>query len=470
MSEVIYTLSDISMKSSPFDKITDLRLHRQVNEHVKLSIGGIIPEDKLDQYVEQIDENEIIEVFVTQDKREITLFKGVITNIAVQVDRNVRTMIIEASSKTFLMDIKKENRSFQNSQQSYSDVFSVITQSYPQADVVDASSNGALIGGLLVQYRETSWEFAKRLASHFHMPLLPISTLEGIKYYVGLPESGQPVELNEYNYTIKNNMKEFKQITENSGGQFAGQSNFSFEVTSNRVLEIGCPVKFHDHELYVYRAEIAIEKGILINHYQLRDREGFHCHMQYNNAIIGSSLFGKITDIAKDKVKLHLQIDDNHSTSKAMWFSYSTVYSSPDGSGWYCMPEIGDEVRLYFPDAQEKNAFAASSVDLDSSDTTKRSDPAVKSISTKYGKQIVFQPGAVEIIGNGQTLLRLTDDGGIEIKSDKKIVITAVDDIEITGGAKVLIQGDEGVDLKQADTMLTIQDEVALTGSKVNIR
>ncbi|WP_438347716.1 phage tail protein [Paenibacillus sp. FA6] len=447
-----------------------MSLIRQVNEHVKLAISGIIPESKLDQYIEQIDENESIEICVTNDNREMVLFKGIITNIAVQVDRNVRTMTIEASSKTFLMDIKKESRSFQNSQQSYSDVSSTITSSFPQADVVDAASKGASIGGLLVQYRETSWEFAKRLASHFHMPLLPISTLDGIKYYVGLSDSGQPVELNEYNYTIHNNMKEYKQITENSEGPSIGQNNFRFEVTSNKVLEIGCSVKFRDHKLYVYRAEIAIEKGILVNQYQLRDREGFQCHKQYNNAIVGSSLFGKITAIAKDKVKLHLQIDDSHTSSQAMWFSYSTVYSSPDGSGWYCMPEIGDEVRLYFPDAEEKNAFAASSVDLDSSDTTKRSDPSVKSISTKYGKQIVFQPGAVEIIGNGQTLLRLTDDGGIEIKSDKKIVITAVDDIEITGGAKVLIQGDEGVDLKQADTVLTIQDEVALTGSKVNIR
>ena len=470
MSEATYTISDVSMKSSPFDKITELSILRQVNEHVKLSIGGIIPEEKLDQYIEQIDENESIEVFVTEDQREIVLFKGVITNIAVQVDRNVRTMIIEACSKTFLMDIKKESRSFQNSQQSYSDVLSEITQSFPQADVVDSASNGASIGGLLVQYRETSWEFAKRLASHFHMPLLPISNLDGIKYYVGLSESGQPVELNEYNYTISNNMKEFKQITENSDGQYSGRSNFSFKVASNKILEVGCPVKFRDHELYVYRAETVIEKGILVNHYQLCDTEGFQCHKQHNNAIIGSSLFGKITALAKDKVKLHLQIDDKHTESQAMWFSYSTVYSSPDGSGWYCMPEMGDEVRLYFPDGEEKNAFAASSVDLDSSDTTKRSDPSVKSISTKYGKQIVFQPGAVEIIGNGQTLLRLTDDGGIEIKSDKKIVITAVDDIEITGGAKVLIQGDEGVDLKQADTVLTIKDEVALTGSKVNIR
>lgn len=31
--------------------------------------------------------------------------------------------------------------------------------------------------------------------------------------------------------------------------------------------------------------------------------------------------------------------------------------------------------------------------------------------------------GVVEIIGNGNLFMRLIDDGGIEVKSDKKIVL-----------------------------------------------
>lgn len=469
MSEMIYAVSDIGMKDSPFDKITDLRVIKQVNEHGKLSISGIVPEKKMDQYIEQIDENETIEIYLTRDGGQLPLFYGIVTNVTVAAVRNVRTMTIEASSMTFLMDVKKDSRSFQNSQQRYSDVIAKVTESFPGAAVIDHVSKGASIGGLIVQYQETAWTFIKRLASHFHMPLIPVTNLPGVKYYAGLPDAGQPIQLKEHNYTIKNNMKEYIQIRENNRGLNTDSSSFSFEVVSNKILELGCPVIFRGVECYVYHTEIGLEKGVLLNKYELRSRGGFHCNKLYNPLLVGSSLFGKITAVAKDKVKLHLNIDrDQHAAQT--WFPYSTVYSSPDGSGWYCMPEIGDEVRLYFPDEEEKNAFAASSVDLDSSDSTKRSDPAVKSISTKYGKQIVFQPGAVEIIGNGQTLLRLTDDGGIEVKSNKKITISAQEDIEITGGAKVLIQGEEGVDIKQAGTMLTIQEDVALTGAKVNIQ
>lgn len=70
-------------------------------------------------------------------------------------------------------------------------------------------------------------------------------------------------------------------------------------------------------------------------------------------------------------MKIKLEIDQDSTASGAMWFPYSTVYSSPDGSGWYVMPEAGDQIRLYFPDEREQHAFAASSVDLASSDRLK---------------------------------------------------------------------------------------------------
>ncbi|MFB6367939.1 phage tail protein, partial [Paenibacillus elgii] len=62
------------------------------------------------------------------------------------------------------------------------------------------------------------------------------------------------------------------------------------------------------------------------------------------------------------------------------------------------------------------------------------------------------------------------DSGGIEINSDKKIVLTAKDDIEITGEARILLQGEAGIELKQADANLNIADHVTLSGGKVNIK
>lgn len=41
--------------------------------------------------------------------------------------------------------------------------------------------------------------------------------------------------------------------------------------------------------------------------------------------------------------------DENNSDDKA-FLNYATVYSSPEGGSWYCMPEVGDRVIVKFPD------------------------------------------------------------------------------------------------------------------------
>ncbi|MED1722886.1 phage baseplate assembly protein V [Brevibacillus parabrevis] len=471
MSQNVFTYADLFVSSYQFEKMTQLHLSRQLNEHSKLTLSGIVPEEKLDQYVEQADENERIELFVQDGARKRVLFQGVVTKLSVQAVRNVRHIVIEAYSTTIQMDIAKKTRSFQNKQLAYRDLFAKITAQYPEADAVDEASGGKQIGGLLVQYKETDWEFAKRLASHFQAPLVPVCTQKGLRYFVGIPDSGEPQKLEEYNYTIKKNLQEYKRKAENDKQDFTEQNTISYEVTSNKILDLCSTVTFQRRTLYVYSAETRMEHGILVNQYVLRDQKGLLSWPELSLAeLAGSSLFGKVLDVDKDSVKVHLSIDQKQTVDEAIWFPYSTVYSSPDGSGWYCMPEIGDEVRLYFPDAKEQNAFAASSVDLLSSDPQKRSDPSIKSISTKYGKQIIFRPGAIEIIGSGKLLMRLTDDGGIEINSDKKITLTAKEDIEITGGEKVLIHGEAGVDMKQADATLSIVDDVTLSGAKVNIK
>lgn len=469
MSQSVYTYADISIAPYKFEKILDLKIVKELNNHSKLYIDGIVPEDTIDQYVECTDDNEKIEVSLKNKDKNTILFKGIVTNISVQATGNVRKVAIEALSSTFLMDVKKKTRSFQNKSTTYKEIFTKLTHEYPNADVIDEGSNGKSIGGLLVQYNETDWEFVRRLASHFNAPLIPDSKFDGVKYYIGVPKSAKTFDLEEFNYSVKKDLKSFKVKSENYINNLNEQDLISYEILSNKVLDLCSKVNFKDRSLYVYKAEIEIQNSVFLNRYTLREMKGLSRNKIYNSELTGVSLFGKILDVAKDTVKVQLDIDKKQSKGEAMWFPYSTVYSSPDGSGWYCMPEVGDKVRLYFPDQNEKNAFVASSVNLASSNSQKRSDPSVKSLGTKYGKQVVFKEGAVEIIGNGQLLVRLTDDGDIEINSNKKIVLSAEDDIEINGGAKILIEGKEGVDLTQASTNLKIKDNVTISGSKVNI-
>ncbi|MGG3284432.1 contractile injection system protein, VgrG/Pvc8 family [Paenibacillus solani] len=465
----IHSTANITVSPYQFERITEMQLVRPMNDHARITISGIVAEEMLDKYVEQLEAGDQIEVKLREKNKETIIFRGPVTNMRVEAVRDVRSLTIEAYSSTINMDVRKESRSFQNKQMSYPQLFQRVMAGYSKSDFIDNATGGKSIGSLLVQYQETDWMFLKRIASHFHAPLVPVSSHAGIKFYIGLPDTGQPVKLDEYNYTVHKDLRDYQLKAENGVDGIDEHNSMNYTVMSYVWVELGRAVQFHGRTLYVTRAESRIENDVVIHIYELKDRGGVQCRTAYCYELAGTSLFGEILDVANDKVKLRLQIDQDQPVNESMWFPYSTVYSSPDGSGWYCMPEVGDEVRLYFPDEREKNAFAASSVDKDSSDPARRSDPSVKSISTKYGKQVIFKPGSIEIIASGQLLMKLTDDGGIEINSDKKISLNAEEDIEITGGAKILLQGESGIEIVQANATMKIEDEVTLSGGRVNI-
>lgn len=468
--EYVYTQGDILIEPYKFQKITKLKIIRELNEHAKLYISGIIDEENVDKYVENADADASISISIKDDQNAVTnVFQGVVASILVNANNDVRTLEIEALSRTFLMDIKKKNRSFQNESSSYGDIFTVVNSEYSSIQMLDYITNGTKIDKLIVQYKETDWEFVKRLASHFNVPIVSECQLSDLKYSIGNSGCSTTYELDEYNYSIKKGLQEYKVKSENEAYDLDNINLISYEVVSNKIMNLCNLVNFKGRSFYVYKSALELVNGVISSKYVLRDEKGMKIRKIYNNKIVGTSLSGHILDTKNDVVKINLDIDGSQDVGTARWFPYSTVYSSPDGTGWYCMPEVGDVIRLYFPDNEEKNAYAISSTNLESSNSEKRSDPSVKSLGTKYGKEIVMKPGAVEVIGNESLLMRLTDDGGIEIKSNKKIVLDAQQDIEITGGGKVTIQGSAGVDLTQGGANINIQDDVTMSGGKVKI-
>ncbi|MBU3134567.1 phage tail protein [Clostridium gasigenes] len=468
--EYVYTYGDILVSSYKFEKIIKLKIEREINEHGKFYISGVISDENADEYVELADSEESIKISVKDNKGNIVnLFEGIVTSININASNDVRTLEVEALSKTVLMDIEKKTRTFQNENDSYGDILNKINSVYSNVQIVDEVTNGTKIGGLIVQYKETDWEIIKRLASHFNVGVVPACQLADIKYSLGKSGEYKTYDINEFNYSIKKGLQEYKFKSTNEDYDLNDINLISYEITSKKIINLCNKVTFKGRSLYVYSLETEMVDGVLLSKYILRDEKGMKVRKIYNNKIVGISLKGSILGTSNDVVKINLEVDGNQNKSKARWFPYSTIYSSPDGTGWYCMPEIGDAIRLYFPDNEEKNAYAISSANLGSSDSKKRSDPSVKSLGTKYGKEVVMKPGAVEIIGNGNLLMRLTDDGGIEVKSNKKIILDAKEDIEITAGTKVSIQGNTGINLTQAGANINIQDNVTMSGGKVKI-
>ena len=157
------------------------------------------------------------------------------------------------------------------------------------------------------------------------------------------------------------------------------------------------------------------------------------------------------------------------------------LFRSKDGSGWYCMPEIGDRVRIYFPDGTEDHSYAISSVHEQVSDppaggssgsgggsySGQRDDPSVKSLRNQDGKEIRLTPEGIYIIVDG-TIITLTDEGGVSIVSDQNIEFRSDKNINIRAEENINIVGQDGVHLKCNETAsVKIEENVEVVGQEV---
>lgn len=467
---------------------------QKMNEHSTLYIKALLPEEKKDSDVQRCTGGSNISFsYIRADGSEYVLFQGLVKDIQVQSINGMYYMEVSAVSYSYLLDIEKRIRTFQQKGMSYKTLMGQVSAGYGKAGVADFASQGAAIGQLLVQYQETDWAFLRRLASHFNTGLVNDVHIALPWIYFGIPKrNSRGVAATEYQ--VKMNSSKYLQL---SGAGVSGLSDhdfLSYQVECDQEVDIGDVVTFKGRTLYVSEIIGQVEKGVFRQILTLTSIKGMSQPYQGNNQIAGCSLNGEIQEIKNDQVKVSLEVDHaiNHSPGTPCFFPYSTIYSSKDGSGWYCMPETGDSVRVYFPDEKEDHAYAISSVHnpVDSSVNTsmqtgagssgasaggagggysgQRDDPNVKSIRNKDGKEIRLTPEGIYILADG-TYITLLDDGGVSISSDQDITFESKKNILLYAEQNVNIVGDTGVDLSCLETAsIKMKDKVEIVGQEVN--
>ncbi len=507
MKQVI-SFQNLTVAPYKIEQLLDVCVEHRINEHSTFYFKALLPEGKKDSYVKNSGQGSNVSLMVKgSDKKEDILFQGMVQDVEVKEIYGSYYIEVNAVSYSYLLDTEKKSRSFQNKKMSYSDLTQQIASDYPDAMVKDVVTGGAGIEQLIVQYNETDWEFLKRLASHFHTGIVNDVHFEQPRCHFGIPDNGK-LNLDVLHYDVKHNAGKYLKLSKNGVSGLQEQDFVYYQVETDIPADIGTEVQFQGQTLYVYQVRACMEKEIFIHHLTLATKKGMSQPYRWHDRIAGSSLNAKIVKIRNDQVKVSMKIDEvsGHSPGELCFFPYSTIYSSQDGSGWYCMPEIGDSVRIYFPDGIEEHSYAISSVheevDLslqkgsgtavsDSGSSTgsggssgssggtsasgggngaysgQRDDPSVKSIRNQDGKEIRLTPEGIYIIADGTTIT-LTDDGGvsivsdnnIEFKSDKSIILSAEEDVNIMGITKVDLSCNETASIKIEENVEVIGQEV----------
>lgn len=464
-------INQIAVNPFAFQTITGFESKLGLNEHGYAKISGYITAKQKSKALELMADDVWGEVcFQDEDGKKGILFCGLAVSMQIQEENDSYLMTVELKTGTFLMDLKEHIRVFQSGSITYGAIQKAILPTYKVNKCLMLEKD-CPTQEMLVQYKETDWEFVKRLASKKNTVLIPNEKSAGVKYSFGA-EEGNAEELVSYgNVEIIKNVGDFEKKKQNGMEVIEENDELAYGVDSREIFFLGDCVCFEGKKYLVTDIHRTWIKKEVWNHYVLKTLQGTRQLEYRNKKIIGATLQGKVTGVYQDTVQITVDNDENGNQGGKKWFAYSTVFSSPDGTGWYCMPEAEDCVQLHFPSEIEKMAYVSSSINVNSADSSARSVPDNKSIKNKQGKEILFTPEKLVITNNNGMSITINDNVGIVLESDKDIIMKAKEsiglisqeqDLQMVAGTQLLLQ--------QSETCLELADKIVMHGGQVNIQ
>lgn len=472
--------SKMELSMVHFLTIQDVTIRKKLNEHGTAVIKGIIDKSDEESVLSTAEGNRFAKLSIENEKGKTkTVFAGIVESVQVASEGNLKQATVKLVGATRLLECASHTRTFQNKAMTYGELVRSIETGYDDIKHIMHIGSGQAIGDMIVQYKENDWDFLKRLASHFHARIYPGYGENGIRYHFGLLTGGTSREITSSSYQIVNDVDELYEKKENKVPGLQPGDGFCYKVQSREYLELGEKVTFRKHELYVYAVQSAYIGNELVHTYYFKTEGGCKRRKCFNTKLIGASLDAKILSVSKDTVKVCVTVDGKQDKAAAKWFPYSTVYSSPDGTGWYCMPEEGDKVRLYFPNEKEEEGYIISSIHLESGQgagasvgqSAPRSNPDNKSISTKYNKQVELTPTTITMTNNKGMTIKIDDKEGISIHSDKNVTIQSDEELSIRSrNSNMVVEAPESIAFIQGSAKITMKDEVTVEGAKFKVQ
>lgn len=445
----IFTISDELWLELPFQLTTliELKFERRFNQHVLASLNGYITE-ACEETVLQLAEDDKVKLYLKSNNEERLIFQGIPSDF--QLVHHTQTEIhLKIVSISVQMDREKKTRSFQRNNSRYEDIINEIIKEY-QGDFMNRDSKTEICEIPLIQYQETDWEFMKRISAICKKPIYPTSIDSVPKIYLGCNKKTEE--------SVPEDME--RKLCEHL--RFHGHDNTKYpDVTfkSKAFYELGQAITYKDKIYYVscVNAEL-INGGLLFAYrFQLEDEGAFYDTEPFHLKRAGRMIFGKILDVKTNKVKLHLNIDNEQNSENAYWYSWYR-------NDWYCMPEKGTEAALYLPENDERKAYVTAINWTDQDECSKIKDPNTKYFTTSEGKEWKFNENSITLQSlESDMYIQLSDDAGITVVSNENIILHAGKSAELTG-SKIKIKGKEKIWLSTRETSIVMDEVIQIKG------
>lgn len=452
---------DIELESAleSIIEIEHMQIREALNEHGILNVKFLIEEEAASRIVLYSDRNIAVTVRELQEggDKKVT-FCGRLKSLRTVRESGSYHLYTEFVAYTSEWDVTLKSQSFCDTAATYEQVLKEALKEYTQKDLKDEVTGGKLIPGFLLQYEETDWRFLQRLASHFSTFLISDSTSHYGRVHFGIPVINYGTVLESRDYEMAQDQWEYHKIlscTPKSGDELLSQEMIRWRITSQKRLYMGEELILNGITAVVTQVDICTLHGELIKIYELSRRKGILTHKKKNETIYGMSIPATVKERKGNQVRVHMDIDPVYPAGNLNYFTYAI-----ESSSFYCMPEPGSRVQIYFPSHDEQDAIAVHAIR-----TTGGTNPAVKIFSDPGGSRMTMGQGNYDFI-SGASRLHLGQDGQITITASRivldagggliagesesgvtgKILINAADLLKLTVGSNdIMLNGDTDV-------------------------
>ncbi|MDR4999683.1 colicin E3/pyocin S6 family cytotoxin [Brevibacillus parabrevis] len=452
-------------------RLDSLTFLHQTGTHATLRLTGIVPEDKEEEIIHLASNHDGIGLYGKQGAAKKPIFMGRLQHVEIKVVRDIHYVTIQAISHTYAMDLSPKTRSFQQVDRLYRDVVEEALSVYPGGDFIDQAFDEKKQGKFIMQYEETDWTFVRRIASHVGAVLVPDVSDHKVRFWIGMPEGRKQIKLEAAPYEVNRAIAPYMKKAANGASSLSEYQYTTYTFAHDEWLHIGDEVQRDGRTFVITKVVGTLEQGLLKWTYVCAVPESVKQTKLYNSAIIGAAIDGKIIQVGRNQVKIHLNMDQKQDASKAQWFPYA----AEGNQILYLMPELGSKVKLYFPGAEEDDGMVMNSVrhapqgEAVQKQAKKMQDPGVKSFGNPQGKEFTLGDKELTMTAQeGMLYISMNKDAGVSLHSASQVRIQASGGLNLRGSA-VTLTASEGLSIKTIVDHMGLQEEISASSEEIKL-
>lgn len=410
--------------SLPLLEVTKFRFHWRPGCHAQLELEGYL-NTSVPWGPEQSGASRL-KLWLEKDEAKQVIYHGLVEEAEIRHVGGTSRVTARAVSATSQLDRHPVSRSFQDPSKTYGEIVKQAVQA-EGGEVIRNRETDKETGSPVIQYEETTWEFAKRQGRRFGIPVIPDI------------ETGEP----NLWFGMRNG-KEVPQLSETQCGirlrPMGKQRGMLLKAEGRDFYKIGDRMTFLGQKTVIAGVEGRYDHGELTFIYTLKDTAEKNHNQELGCHPAGLGLWGTVSEVKEDRIKLALDLDDGEETGEYFYPWY------PDtGNGIYAMPEKGAKALLYFFGADEQDGAVIHCMNRKSEPDRQYENRA---FNLADGNSVRLTSETIDILRGGDHEFALNDgavsagtSGELKIRAEgkvrlkaKHITIEASDEINICQG------------------------------------